>query len=95
MNIFGLGVSLEGGCRWAVGTAAVVFGIGLFHIAKCLFSMSRFAFRFLLPPIHFKRFGSWVVVTGATDGIGRAYCEEFAKRGMSHGVRGDGYGGGG
>lgn len=27
--------------------------------------------------------GSWAVVTGATDGIGRAYCNELAKAGMN------------
>ncbi|XP_068116268.1 very-long-chain 3-oxoacyl-CoA reductase [Hyperolius riggenbachi] len=27
--------------------------------------------------------GTWAVVTGATDGIGKAYAEELARRGMS------------
>uniref|UniRef100_UPI00398F49F7 very-long-chain 3-oxoacyl-CoA reductase-A-like isoform X1 n=1 Tax=Pristiophorus japonicus TaxID=55135 RepID=UPI00398F49F7 len=29
------------------------------------------------------RFGRWAVVTGATDGIGKAYAKELAKHGMS------------
>jgi 17beta-estradiol 17-dehydrogenase / very-long-chain 3-oxoacyl-CoA reductase len=27
--------------------------------------------------------GSWALVTGCTDGIGRAYCEELASRGFN------------
>ncbi|XP_059470608.1 inactive hydroxysteroid dehydrogenase-like protein 1 [Neocloeon triangulifer] len=29
------------------------------------------------------KFGTWAVVTGSTDGIGRAYAEELAKRGIN------------
>lgn len=30
-----------------------------------------------------KQYGRWAVVSGATDGIGRAYAEELASRGLS------------
>lgn len=30
-----------------------------------------------------KKYGQWAVVTGATDGIGFAYCQQFAKRGVN------------
>ncbi|XP_066903803.1 inactive hydroxysteroid dehydrogenase-like protein 1 [Halyomorpha halys] len=38
----------------------------------------------ILAPIHLAaKFGPWAVVTGCTDGIGRAYVEELAKRGLN------------
>ncbi|KAK9823306.1 hypothetical protein WJX72_001797 [[Myrmecia] bisecta] len=38
---------------------------------------------FLRPGKNLKSLGSWAVVTGATDGIGRAYCDALAKRGIN------------
>ncbi|XP_061180306.1 very-long-chain 3-oxoacyl-CoA reductase-like [Saccostrea echinata] len=32
---------------------------------------------------NFKKLGSWAVVTGSTDGIGKAYAKELAKRGVN------------
>ena len=33
--------------------------------------------------VNFKKYGSWAVVTGCTDGIGKAYAEQLAKRGLN------------
>jgi len=38
---------------------------------------------FLRPGKDLKKYGQWAVVTGATDGIGKAYAFAFAKKGMS------------
>jgi len=38
---------------------------------------------FLRPGKDLKKYGKWAVVTGATDGIGKAYAFAFAKKGMS------------
>ena len=36
-----------------------------------------------LGKVNFKKYGSWAVVTGCTDGIGKAYTEALAKRGLN------------
>lgn len=33
--------------------------------------------------INLKKYGSWAVVTGCTDGIGKAYAEKLAKKGLN------------
>jgi len=56
----------------------------LVFIGRLLLSLYRgIRAHFLNPTLNFKSFGSWAVVTGATDGIGKAYAEELAKSGMN------------
>ncbi len=38
---------------------------------------------FLRPGKNLKKLGDWAVVTGATDGIGKAYAEALAKKGKA------------
>lgn len=38
---------------------------------------------FLRPAKDLKKLGKWAIVTGATDGIGKAYAFELAKKGMN------------
>ncbi|XP_014096419.3 very-long-chain 3-oxoacyl-CoA reductase [Bactrocera oleae] len=39
--------------------------------------------KFLGPKLNIRSMGGWAVVTGSTDGIGRAYAKALAKRGFS------------
>ena len=56
---------------------AVQFVLWLFKIVWC----------YVLPLLGFKKnlrlYGDWAVVTGATDGIGKGYARELAKRGLN------------
>jgi len=49
----------------------------------CIKAVSNIYKTFLRPAKDLKKYGKWAVVTGATDGIGKAYAFAFAKKGMS------------
>ena len=59
--------------------------IGLLYALKYIENiLSYFYCHFLRPGKNIKKkFGQWAVVTGATDGIGKAMAFEFAKKGLS------------
>jgi len=46
--------------------------------------LAAFIYRLASPVrIDVKKFGQWALITGATDGIGKAYAFELAKRGLN------------
>ena len=66
--------------------AVVAFGVlGALAVFRFALGVLSFVWR------HFLRagkdlglqYGSWAIVTGATDGIGRAYADELAKQGLN------------
>ncbi|CAN8313329.1 unnamed protein product [Cochlearia groenlandica] len=59
--------------------------IGLISFLRIFYPLLKwFITRFLLTnPKRLKRYGSWAMVTGATDGIGRAIAHELAKHGLN------------
>ena len=66
----------------------VVFIIGLFVVGRFILYQTVWLIRciyvfFLSKTLSFKKYGKWAVVTGATDGIGKAYAQQLAKKGMS------------
>lgn len=59
--------------------------MGIGALAFCRFTVSTFLYLSggIGSPKNPRSYGSWVVITGATDGIGKALCFEFAKKGMN------------
>lgn len=54
-------------------------------VLKCLQVVLSFVWRHFLRPCKNleKSYGTWAVVTGATDGIGKAYAFELARKGLN------------
>ena len=66
--------------------------LGVFYGIKLLFALAcdlrLFVKTYILPEVinnsdFATKYGKWAVVTGCTQGIGRSYVEELAKRGMN------------
>ena len=55
---------------------------GAFALVYVTARFASFLYRLLCPvKLNIRKFGEWALVTGCTDGIGRAYAIELAKRG--------------
>lgn len=59
--------------------------LGFISLCKQIFSFFRWVWvMFLRPPKNLKKeYGSWAVITGSTDGIGKALAFELASKGLS------------
>ncbi|XP_031477050.1 very-long-chain 3-oxoacyl-CoA reductase 1-like [Nymphaea colorata] len=58
--------------------------IGLFSLLKTLVVILRWVWSsFLRPKKDLKKYGSWAVVTGPTDGIGKATTFQLAREGLN------------
>ncbi|RVW72632.1 Very-long-chain 3-oxoacyl-CoA reductase 1 [Vitis vinifera] len=58
--------------------------LGFIALCKTLVRLVRWAWTmFLRPPKNLKEYGSWALVTGSTDGIGKAMAFELASKGLS------------
>lgn len=55
---------------------------GAFALVYVTARLAAFVYRLLCPvKLDVKTFGQWALITGSTDGIGRAYAIELARRG--------------
>ena len=68
----------------SVGTAVVagLAGVGLLSALSVTGAALKFLWRkHLRPAKKLRKYGEWAIVTGASDGIGREYCNYLAKQG--------------
>lgn len=57
--------------------------LGFLSLFKLIFSLFSWVFiTFLRPPKTLTNYGSWAVITGATDGIGKAFAFQLAQKGL-------------
>ncbi|GAB2297842.1 Very-long-chain 3-oxoacyl-CoA reductase 1 [Dionaea muscipula] len=62
----------------------VLFAVGSFKVLKTLLAVLQWAYVcFLRPPKNLKKYGSWAIVTGSTDGIGKGFAFQLARLGLN------------
>ncbi|TKY47717.1 Very-long-chain 3-oxoacyl-CoA reductase 1 [Spatholobus suberectus] len=63
---------------------AALFVVGLLTILRLVFGVLRWVYvSFLRPPKNLRKYGSWALVTGPTDGIGKSFAFELARKGLN------------
>eukprot|EP00483_Globobulimina_turgida_P001884 UN01886 len=62
---------------------SVVSAFGYIAIGYFLLKVLRLVWQLKRPAKNLSTFGSWTVITGATDGIGKAMAFELAKKGQN------------
>ncbi|KAK4264990.1 hypothetical protein QN277_026100 [Acacia crassicarpa] len=62
----------------------LLFVLGLFSLLKFFIAFLRWVYvNFLRAPKNLKKYGSWAVITGPTDGIGKGYAFQLARVGLN------------
>ncbi|KAK9277558.1 hypothetical protein L1049_007103 [Liquidambar formosana] len=62
----------------------VLFSLGSLSVLKWSLAFLKWVYNsFLRPPKNLKKYGSWALVTGPTDGIGKGFAFELARKGLN------------
>ncbi|KAJ7957649.1 very-long-chain 3-oxoacyl-CoA reductase 1 [Quillaja saponaria] len=63
---------------------ALLFTLGVLSLLKLSFAFLKWVYvNFLRPPKNLKKYGSWAVVSGPTDGIGKGFAFQLARKGLN------------
>ncbi|KAL8150108.1 hypothetical protein V2J09_019916 [Rumex salicifolius] len=63
---------------------SVIFAFGLLAALRTLLRVLKWVYvSFLRPAKNLKKYGSWAVVTGSTDGIGKGFAFQLARKGIN------------
>ncbi|CAI9763160.1 unnamed protein product [Fraxinus pennsylvanica] len=61
-----------------------LLALGFLSLFKCSFTILNWVYvNFLRPGKDLKKYGSWALVTGPTDGIGKAFAFQLARKGLN------------
>nr|XP_043606296.1 very-long-chain 3-oxoacyl-CoA reductase 1-like [Erigeron canadensis] len=61
-----------------------LFILGSTYLLRISVSILNWVYKnFLRPPKNITKYGSWALITGSTDGIGKAFAFELAKKGLN------------
>uniref|UniRef100_A0A7N0TF24 Uncharacterized protein n=1 Tax=Kalanchoe fedtschenkoi TaxID=63787 RepID=A0A7N0TF24_KALFE len=61
-----------------------LFSLGAISVLKSSLALLNWIYvSFLRPSKNLKKYGSWALITGPTDGIGKAFAFELAKKGLN------------
>lgn len=62
----------------------LLFFFGSLSILRLSLAILRWVYvNFLRPPKNLKKYGSWALVTGPTDGIGKGFAFQLARKGLN------------
>ncbi|XP_041015127.1 very-long-chain 3-oxoacyl-CoA reductase 1 [Juglans microcarpa x Juglans regia] len=62
----------------------VLFTLGSLSVLKFSLAFLKWAYvNFLRPAKNLKKYGSWALVTGPTDGIGKGFAFQLARKGLN------------
>ncbi|KAH9616274.1 hypothetical protein KSS87_019905 [Heliosperma pusillum] len=66
--------------KWVI----FLFTLGFFTVLRTVWGVLKWVYvSFLRPSKNLKKYGSWAVITGPTDGIGKGFAFELAKKGLN------------
>ncbi|KAA8548177.1 hypothetical protein F0562_004562 [Nyssa sinensis] len=62
----------------------LLLGLGSVSVFKCSLAILRWVYiNFFRPAKNLKKYGSWALVTGPTDGIGKGFAFQLARKGLN------------